>query len=269
MIKLTIILFREFLEIALIINLVLSVTRAFSGSKKYVFLGISIAGLLSLVLGTAAGQLDGLADGVGEELLTVSVLVLASIMIVWSLLCIKKINIKNNILNITRSPLDSPKLNIMICLIVTSALLREGMEIVLFSVGVVTSNMINKSEYITSLAIGAFSGLTCGFLIFRILSTTLKKYIFTITNIMLLILSSILASEAAKIMVSSGMVSFFSAPAWNLSHILPESSKLGYVMNFLLGYSDSPFQLQLLFYMAPILIFIISDIYSTIANKQS
>ena len=86
---------------------------------------------------------------------------------------------------------------------------------------------------------------------------------------MLLLLSSILASEAAKIMVSSGMISLLSEPAWNLAHILPETSKLGYIMSFLLGYSDSPFQLQLLFYMAPILIFIISEIYAIVRSKKS
>ena len=269
MIKLTIILFREFLEIALIINLVLSITKEFVGSKKYVFLGIFIAGLLSIVLGTLAEQLGSLADGVGEELLTIVILLSASAMILLSLIWIKKINVKKNILHLASSSLDNKKLNFMICLIVASALLREGTEIILFSVGVVASTMINKSEYIVSLAIGAFSGLTCGFLIFRILSTMLKKYIFTITNIMLLILASILASEAAKIMVSAGMVSILSEPAWNLTHILPESNKLGYIMNFVLGYSDSPFKLQLLFYMAPIVIFLILEIYAIIARKKS
>ena len=269
MIKLTIILFREFLEVALIINLALKVTKEFVGSKKYVCLGIFIAGLLSLLLGALAGQLGSVADGIGEELLTITILVSASILIVWSLIWIKKINIKNNIHDIADASIDSHKLNIMICLVVASALLREGVEIILFSVGVVTANMINKSEYIASLAIGALSGLACGFLIFRILSTILKKYIFTITNIMLLMLSSVLASEAATIMVSSGMVSFLSEPAWNLSYTLPESSKLGYIMNFLLGYSDSPFQLQLLFYMMPISIFIIAEIYAIISKNKS
>jgi len=157
-----VIVFREVLEAALIIGLVMAVTRDVAGRLRFVTIGM-LAGLTGAVILALLGDwIAPMAEGVGQELLNAGILLVAVVMLTWHLVWMKKHSqdISGHIKHMG-SRIESGESDIsIIAVIIGLAILREGSELVLFMYGLSAAG-----SSMLSLATGGLLGLAAGVMI--------------------------------------------------------------------------------------------------------
>ena len=96
--------------------------------------------------------------------------------------------------------------------------------------------------------LGLCGGALVGVLIYLGLAKVKTQHLFSVTNVLILVLAGSLASQLAKTLNQAGLVERWSEPLWNVSNILSNDSSLGVFLHALMGYEASPSVLQLFFY---------------------
>ena len=152
-----IIVLREVLEAALLLSLLFSTTRLTGQSNRGIVAGIvlGVAGavVVTLLLDTISEGFDGVGQEVFNAVLLSTIVVL---LIGYGAL-------------LERRPLTGPAgrsvLWLVSCMIVTLAITREGMEIIIFSYGF-TANPAELLSVVVGGALGAGIGISLGVLIY-------------------------------------------------------------------------------------------------------
>jgi high-affinity iron transporter len=138
-----IIVFREVLEAALVLGVVLAASRGVAGSRGWISGGI-VAGVLG-ALGVAAGaeRIASAFDGVGQELMNAAILLLAVLMLAWHAIWMKQhgAGIAREMRTVGRDVSAGTRPLHVLALVVGLAVLREGSEVVLFLYGIAASEV--------------------------------------------------------------------------------------------------------------------------------
>src|SRR3546814_10354058 len=80
------------------------------------------------------------------------------------------------------------------------------------------------------------------------------KHFFRVTNVMLVLLAAGLASSAARFLLQADRLPALGEQLWNTSWLLTNGSLAGKTLGILVGYDASPSGIQLVFYVATLLI---------------
>ena len=140
-----------------------------------------------------------------------------------------------------------------LAIVVGTAVLREGSEVVLFLYGV----LISDGGTVNSVAIGAFSGLGLGAVVSALtylgLLSIPTRHIFTVTSWLITLLAAGMAAQSAAFFEKAGVVEVMSNTVWDTSSLLSEKSIFGRVLHTLIGYADQPTLLQLVAYVATLI----------------
>ncbi len=140
------------------------------------------------------------------------------------------------------------------------AVIREGMETVLFLLAVVTSRGDTTAALLGGVA-GLAVAVTIGWAIFALgMRVNLRRF-FTWTGVLLIFVAAGLVMYAVAEFTEAGLLPA-SGTVIDLGATLPVSSPLGSLLAGLLGYQSAPSALQLLAYFAylvPVLIFFVFD----------
>jgi high-affinity iron transporter len=134
-----------------------------------------------------------------------------------------------------------------ITMIIGLAVLREGSEIVLFTYGMLASGQALLNIVAGGL-LGALAGSAFGLALYLGIVTIPVRHVFQVTSWLLILLSAGMASLAAKYLVAGGVIDWFTDKLWDSSWILSESSILGQILHALVGYSDQPMAIQIVFF---------------------
>jgi high-affinity iron transporter len=141
-----------------------------------------------------------------------------------------------------------------LAIIVGTAVLREGSEVVLFLYGVA----IGGRETAGGMALGGTLGLVIGgavsFLTFRGLLKIPNRYFFSVTSWLITFLAAGMAAQSVSFLEKAGLVEVLQNTVWDSSKYLSESGIPGRILHTLIGYSDQPTLLQLLVYFATLAI---------------
>jgi high-affinity iron transporter len=245
-----IIIFREILEIALILSLVAASTKGLPGRGKWIGYGIATGLSGSLLIAIFSRSISSAAEGMGQEFFNALILFAAAAMIGWTVLWMKKHGkelagrIKKMGEGIRQEEVPFYSLSVIIAL----AIFREGAEIVLFINGMIATGQPASSIIMGSL-VGAFGGTAIGIAMYYGLITLSSKYIFSVTSALLMFVSAGMAAMGAKYLVMAGWFDGLSMVAWDSSAILSENSWFGQIVHVLLGYADRPNYLQVVAYV--------------------
>lgn len=243
--------FREVLEAALIVTIVLAVTRGVPGRGKWVLAGIA-AGVVGAI--TVALFADGIAnamEGMGQEVFNAGVLLLAVLMLAWHAIWMSQHGrelaaqmkaIGGAVAQRTRPP------SVLIA-VVALAVLREGSEVVLFMYGLSAGGTSIGSQAIGS-ALGLVSGVAVGALLYFGLLRIPMRHFFTVTNWMVVFLAAGMAGQAANYLVQADWLPALKQKMWDTSWLLSNSSDVGNAMRALVGYDAQPTGIQVLFWVA-------------------
>lgn len=251
-----IIAFRETLEAALIVSVVLGASRGIAGRTTWVAGGL-VAGVLGAALvAVFADAISGFFDGMGRELFNAGVLLIAVLMLAWhqvwmgahgAQLAAESRQMGQRVQAGAR-PVSA------LALVVAIAVLREGSETVLFIYGIAADGAADAASMLLGGALGVASAAALGWGLYAGLLRVPLKHIFKVTGLIMLLLTAGLAAQAAAFLVQAGYLPALGYDIWDSSALLPQEHPVGVFLHILVGYAARPMGIQVLVYVATLLI---------------
>ena len=249
-----VIVFREVLEAALVVTILLAATRGLLGRNQWIGGGVASGIVGAVIVAYFAGNIAEAFAGIGQELFNAAVLFTAVLMLAWHNIWMSG-HAREMVANLKQvgSKVSAGNLPFYFLSVVAGlAVLREGSEIVLFLYGIAVSG-----GEIAQMAAGGMLGLAGGiaagiFLYFGLLGIPMSL-LFRVTGWMILLLAAGMASTAAGFLSQAGLLPSYQ-PLWNTSEFLSEHSLIGQLLHILVGYHASPTAIQLGFYLATLVI---------------
>jgi len=245
-----IIVFRETLEAALIIAIVMGASRGIAARGRWIAGGVALGVAGALVVALFAGALAQAVEGRGQELFNAGVLLAAVAMLAWHNVWmssharqhVAQIHHLGHDVRVGLKPLSA-------MLAVTAlAVLREGAETVLFLYGLWAGGG-GRGELAGGAVGGLGAGALVGVLIYLGLLKVPLRHFFTVTGLIVLLLAAGLAAGAAGYLTQADLLPPISEQVWDTSGLLSVESLPGRVLHVLVGYRDRPTGIELLFYV--------------------
>jgi high-affinity iron transporter len=251
-----IIVFREVFEAGLIIGIVLAVTRSVPHRNLWIGGGV-LAGVAGACLVAAfAGALSNLFAGMGQELFNAAILGIAVVMLTWHNVWMARHGreMASEVRAIGQAVAEGSKSLFALAVVVGVAVLREGSEVALFLYGILTSD----GGSALSLALGGVVGLVLGALVCLLTYAGLisipVRSLFAVTTVLITLLAAGMAAQAAAFLEKANWLTAMSNVVWDTSWLLDESSIPGKALHTLVGYTDQPTAMQLVVYVAVLVI---------------
>ncbi len=272
MVKIAIIIFRESLEISLLLCIILASTKHIVNSRIYVIAGAMLGVVLASIFAFFVKAIATSYGTYGDEIFDSFVILLTTLMIsytvVWMQGYTKKI--KDNLSELSEQINIGALSKIVITSVVATTVLREGIEILLFIYSLSSAQTISPNEYVMGLITGAISGFMVGVVLYYGLITLLGKYIFKVSSMLLILIAAGLASEAAGILTSSGIIHVYTDVLWDSSWLASNDSLVGKILGIVIGYDSKPNGMQVIFYCTSIAITLsMLKIRSTLVKRKN
>jgi high-affinity iron transporter len=270
MFQIALVIFREMLEISLILGIVLAATSSIKNSRIYISVGIMGgfigASLLAFFINNIASYFSGFGEEIVDVIIILVTVFVAGSTAIWVRHTGGKLNKKVD--KIVNESDDSLYARVMLVLVVMTAMFREGTEIVLFIHAKAASGMLSPTDYVAGFTIGIIAGIGTAIAISYGLGRIAVKYLFKVSFILLALVAASLASEAAGKLTSLGIVDLLSEPMWDSGDYVSDYSLVGKVLKMLIGYNSKPNGLELVFYLVTLfLIYIASKISASKLGK--
>jgi high-affinity iron transporter len=250
-----IIVFREVIEAGLIVGIVMAATRGVAGRGRWVSIGVGAGVLGAAIVAMFAGAISQAFEGSGQELFNAGVLGIAVVMLMWHNAWMARHGreIATEMRSVGMAVSEGAKPLTALAIVVGLAVLREGSEVVLFLYGIFASGTSGMSLFIGGIlgvaAGAAFTGLTY----FGLLAIP-TRYIFSVTSWLIALLAAGMAAQSVQFLNNAGFVEVLGRTVWDTSWILSEGSIFGRLLHTLIGYTERPTELQLLVYIAILLL---------------
>lgn len=251
------IVFREVLEAALVIGIVMLATQGLAGRGRAIVSGIAAGLIGSVIVAFFAESIAMMFEGIGQELFNASVLFSAVAMLAWHNMWMSR-HAASLVATLKSAGSDvaaGQKPIYVLSFVVGLAVLREGSEIVLFMYGLLASGSQGVAMLTGSmlgLACGAAAGAALYFGLLRIPT----HYLFTVTSWLILLLAAGMASQGSHFLTQAGYFADHTA-VWDISGMLPLNSVPGQLLHALIGYEPAPTPIQLIFYTSTICIILV------------
>lgn len=244
-----IIIFRETIEIAMILSVLFAATSGLPGRSLWIFggMGGGLAGA-GLVAGFAE-TISSALSGLGQEFFNALILFAAAIVIGGTVVWMRShaVELAKHLKRVGQDVSSGQLPMYSLALVCGLTILREGSEIVLFIYGMVLSGQSAVSIAAGS-GFGLLLGIGVGMLMYFGLLQVPARYVLKVTSWMLMLLVAGLASQAVVYLSAAGYFSGLSYQVWNTSWLLSENSILGKGLHSLIGYSARPTAIQLIVY---------------------
>ncbi len=242
--------FREGLEAALIVGIVLGylVKVGQARQTRWAWVGVAVALTVS-ILATILLFIIGMSlEEPYEQIFEGTMMLLAVLILTWMIFWMRYQGryMKRDLESRVQSTL-SHNVPLGIFVLTFIAVFREGIETALF---------LSASAFATDAAatlFGSLIGLTlaiaAGYAIYAMALRLNVKLFFDVTSILLLIFAAGLFAQAVHEFQEIGWLPVLTHQAWNFASVLPNNSALGSILRALTGYSDSPTQLEVAAYI--------------------
>ncbi|AOU97668.1 iron permease [Acidihalobacter yilgarnensis] len=249
MLAAALIVFREVLEAALVVSIIMSASRGVANRGRWIMGGL-LGGLLGAVcVATFAGSIANAVEGRGQELLNAAILLSAVIMLAWHNVWMsahgktlsKQMKRLGHDVGVGLKPLSA------IALVAGLAVMREGSETALFLYSLSVSGS-STGLLAGGALLGLGGGMLLGLTLYRGLLAIPIRHFFRITGWMILLLAAGLAANAAGLLNQAGLLPALGQQIWDSSGWLNQGSWAGTLLHILVGYNDRPMGIQILTY---------------------
>jgi high-affinity iron transporter len=251
-----IILFRETLEAALVIGIVLGylVRTGQTEYRKSVYLGLA-AGVAASILGALgfrllAGGFSGRAEEIFEGITMLAGAVLLTTLIIW---IIRKSAHTAELERKVAARIDGTR-RAGLFLLIFFAVLREGIESVIF---LSAARFASGQNNLLGAGLGLVVAAVLGFLLFRgALRINLRSF-FTVTNILLILFAAGLVAGGVHELQEAGLIPIFVEHVWDINPtvagevypVLHENGLVGSIAKGLFGYNGNPSLIEVFAYL--------------------
>ncbi|MGD8885664.1 MAG: FTR1 family protein, partial [Gammaproteobacteria bacterium] len=255
MLSTAIILFREVLEAALIVGIVLTVTKGIAGRSRWVGYGVGAGLLGACIVAVFAEGIAQAAEGMGQEFFNAGVLLAATGMLAWHNLWMARHGreLATRMKTIGRDVADNAQPLHVLTVVIALAVLREGAEVVLFVYGIAAGGA-TALPMLSGGVLGIIAGVAVGGALYFGLVRIPTKYLFTVTAWLIVLLAAGMASQATGYLIQAGTIPAIKPVLWDTSAILSEHSLIGEMLHTLVGYDERPAAMQFLVYAGAIMI---------------
>ncbi|HEV8015271.1 MAG TPA: FTR1 family protein [Stellaceae bacterium] len=255
MLAVAVIVFREVLEAALVVGIVLAASRGVPRRGKWVAAGIGCGVLLALTVAAFTGEIASAVNGIGQELFNAAILFTAVLMLGWHNVWMSR-HAKEHVAEATRvgrEVLVGARPLYALAMVCGLAVAREGSEIVLFVYGIIAAQGGSAVALLTGGAFGMIVGIAIGAALYLGLLTIPLRHLFTVTSWLILLLAAGMASQGAAFLLQADLVPPL-GNLWDTSGVLSEQSLLGQALHALIGYVARPTGIQLVFYLGTVVL---------------
>lgn len=255
MLAVAVIVFREVLEAALVVGIVLAASRGVPRRGKWVAGGIGCGVLIALTVAGFTDEIANAVDGIGQELFNASILFTAVLMLGWHNVWMSR-HAKEHVVEATRvghEVLAGSKPLYALAVVCGAAVAREGSEIVLFVYGIVAAQGGSPISLLTGGVIGLIAGVAIGGALYLGLLTIPMRHLFAVTSWLILLLAAGMASQGAAFLLQADLLPPL-GNLWDTSRILSEQSLVGQALHALIGYVARPTGIQLVFYLGTVVV---------------
>ncbi|HET9113759.1 MAG TPA: FTR1 family protein [Burkholderiales bacterium] len=255
MLATAIVMFREVLEAALIIAIVLSASKSIAGRGRWVGAGVVLGLAGASLVAVLAAKIAASYSGNGQAVMNAVILLSAVLMLTWHTVWMSAHGRELAAeLSAVSVDVQTGKRPLAALLIVTmAAVMREGSEAVLFLWAIAAGGEQRVAMTLGGAA-GIVAGVLVGLLLYRGLLRIPARYFFSVTGWLIILLASGLAAQAAGFLNQAGLLPALGNTVWNTSGILSQSSIAGQLLHILVGYVARPSGIELVFYGATLLI---------------
>ncbi len=249
-----IIVFREVLEAALVVSIVMAATQGMPHRKRWTSLGILGGVLGASAVAAMTNTLAGMFNGAGQDIVNASILFLATALISWHVVWMNGHGRKMAAeLRATAKTITEGERHMSVLAIVVGlAVLREGSEIVLMLQGLWSTG--SQMAMIGGGTLGLVAGVAAGVVMYFGFVALPIAQVFNLTNGILVLIAAGMAARAANFLAQAGLVSSLGGRLWDTSAFLKDDSPLGQLLAALVGYIARPNGIEVLFYGLTILV---------------
>lgn len=253
--------FRETLEAALVVGIVLSfLTKTHQDSyKKYVWfgvgLGVALSVLLSIFLKVSFGGLEGTFEKIYEGILMFT----TAGFLTWMILWVHRQKGVARKLEQSAAKYVTNKFPLGLTFLILTSVIREGVETVLYLEAI--SSLGGQNQLFGAL-VGAVVALSLGFFLFKMSLKINVTKLLKLSGAILLLFAAGLVSHGVHEFQEIGLLPVFTFdPLINISHILDNGSIMGGILRTLFGYTAQPTFLEMTSYAFYILSIFLIEYY--------
>lgn len=240
--------FRETLEAALVVGIVLTFLTKTNQDvfKKYVWRGVAAGIAIAIALAFVLEAFFGGFEGKTEEIFEGVLMVVTAGFLTWMIMWVHRQKDVAKKLK-EKVALHAKKgYGLGIFILIASAVFREGVETVLY---LKASSVAGGSNQLAGAVFGVVAALILGYALFRWAIRINLSLVFNITSVFLLLFAAGLLAHGVHEFQEAGLLPIFSFdPVFNISHILDHSSTVGSLLRVVFGYSSRPTFLELISY---------------------
>jgi high-affinity iron transporter len=252
MLATAVVVFREVLEAALILSIVLAATRGVPARGAWIAGGVVGGVTGAVIVAIFAEGIAAAASGMGQEIFNAAVLFIAVLMLGWHNIWMKQHGreMAVHLKAVGEAIRSGAKSLTVLAIVVGMAVLREGSEVVLFLYGIAASGKDTTASMAGGGAFGLVLGAGVGALLYFGLLRIPSRYLFTVTSWLILLLAAGMAAQAASFLVQADILPPLGEMLWDSSWLVDDGSLAGRILHALVGYTARPSGIQLTFYVA-------------------
>ena len=250
-----IIVFREMLEMALILGVLFAATKGMRQSRQWIGAGVGAGVAGAMLFALFMEEIESSAQGDGEFIFNAAVLGIASLLIAWTVVWMSRQGreMAEKMRRVGQSVMDGDAPRMALAVVAGAAVMREGGEAVFFLFGAAQTVTDDGASMLMGAGLGMLLGIITGYVIYRGLVRIPLRHLFGVIGWLLIVLAAGMASQAAGNLIMIDMLPPLVDVLWNTSTWLPETSILGEVLHVMTGYSDQPSGMQVLVFVVALL----------------
>ena len=243
--------FREGLEAALIVGVVLAVLRRVGRPewRTAVWWGVATAVALSLVAGLALYAVGAKMEGRAEEVFEGAAMLLAAAFLTWMIFWMQTQGrqIRERLEDDTRQALGTGRRGSLFGL-AFFAVGREGVETVLFlsAVAFADSGAVALAGGLVGLAVA----VAVGWLLFAASTRLDVRRFFQVTGLLLVVVAAGLVAHGVHELQEARLLLVVVEHVWDINPVLDEGSGAGSLLKALFGYNGNPSLIEVVSYVA-------------------
>ncbi|MDH5721717.1 MAG: FTR1 family protein [Alphaproteobacteria bacterium] len=244
------IVFREIIEVALVLGIVMAATRGLPGRGFLAFSGLTLGVIGSIFIAFFTDKISAAIDGMGQEIFNACIMFIAVGFLSWTVVWMKKHGreMAQNLKAVGKDVVEGRRSLYIIVGVIALATFREGAEIVLFTYGMTASGAFTLSEIVLGGIIGGVGGAIIGTALYFGLLKAFQRHLFTVTSWMLIVLTAGMAAQGANFLIAAGILPDLIPQVWDTSAFISGHSFIGETLAVLIGYTPRPTGMELLFY---------------------
>ncbi len=250
MLSALVIVFREMLEMTLVVGVLLAATRGLSGSRAWIGLGVAGGLLGAIVVAVFMEELEAAVSGSGEFIFNAAVLLTAAILIAWTVIWMNEHGrqMSARMRRIGTSVSEGGLPATALAIVALSAVMREGSEAVFFLFGAARTVPTDGWSLVIGGLLGAGAALVIGSLLYLGLSRIPLGRLFSVASWLLMFMAAGMVSEATANLVIIEWLPTLGDKLWDTSALLSSQSLFGDFLHVLIGYDPAPTGIQMLAY---------------------